>query len=106
MINKRKKTTGWISKTLVLFLFSAFFLFGSNKAFSQCQPYIKIDGNPVLANQVSASGLTLPYWLKSTQTLAVFQMVQSISVIEFTENTEASSLEYSRVISIDASTST
>lgn len=92
------------TKNLIISLFITFNILlqfsNINKLQSQCQPYIKIDGNMVLANQTITAGLALPFWLKENQTLEVFQMVKSISVIEFTENNN--SLEYSRVISIDA----
>ena len=73
----------YINKIFIIALFLSILVGTTNKLFSQCQPYIKIDGNKVLANQTVAAGLALPYWLKENQTLAVDQMVNSISVIEF-----------------------
>lgn len=72
-----------------------------NIAFSQCQPYIKIDGNVIIANQTVATGIALPVWLKANQTLAADQMVNSISVVEFTVN--GSALEFSQVLSVTTS---
>lgn len=72
-----------------------------NPTFSQCQPYIRIDGNIINANQISATGLTLPAWLKEGQTICVEQMVNSISIIEFDVNGAA--LEFSQVLSVTSS---
>src|SRR5262245_9373325 len=74
------------------------FLLQSSRAGAQCQPYLYIDGNIVLANQTVTAGLELPTWLKSGQTLAAGQMVHSISVIEFTVN--GTSLEFSQVLTV------
>lgn len=83
-------------KRLILILFANITVI--NFAFSQCQPYIKIDGNQVLANQTVPAGIVLPFWLKAGQYLAIDQMVNSISVIEFTINGTA--LEFSQVLSV------
>jgi len=81
---------------LLLFIFqlSSF----NNNIYGQCQPYITIDGNLINANQIHATGLTLPAWLKAGQTLAANQMVNSISVIAFTIN--GSALEFKEVIQV------
>ncbi len=65
---------------------------------AQCQPYIKIDGNRILANQTIPAGLQLPMWLREGQTLEASSMVNSISVIEFTIN--GSALEFSQVLNV------
>ena len=70
-------------------------------SYSQCKPYILIDGNQVLADN-SEAGITLPYWLQATQTLAASQNVYSVSVIEFTVN--GTSLDFSQVLKITTST--
>jgi hypothetical protein len=69
---------------------------------SQCQPYIRVDGNIVIANQTTPTGITLPLWLREGQTLAAEQMVHSISVIEFSVNGTA--LEFSDVLSVTSTT--
>ena len=86
-----------ILSLLCIFLFNV-----PESLFSQCQPYIKINGKRVLANQTVAAGLSLPLWLSENQTLAVDQMVNSISVIEF--NVTGSTLEFSNVLSITSTT--
>jgi len=93
----------YINKIFIIALFLSILVGTTNKLFSQCQPYIKIDGNKVLANQTVAAGLALPYWLKENQTLAVDQMVNSISVIEFNV-VNGNSLEFSQVLSITSTT--
>lgn len=62
--------------------------------FAQGNPVIKIDGNPVSVNPIT--GLQLPAWLKTGQTLAADQDAYSISVIEFTIN--GAGLEYSQTL--------
>lgn len=64
-----------------------------NIAFSQCNPYIQIDGS-----SSSPDKLALPMWLHAGQTVDMNEAVSSISLIEFTEN--PASLEYSQVLSI------
>lgn len=75
-------------------------------SFSQCHPYIKIDGNVVLASgeNTGVEGLRLPYWLKAGQTIIADQNVNSISVIEFTVNGTA--LDFSQVLSVASTLST
>ncbi|HRS53676.1 MAG TPA: hypothetical protein P5250_03095 [Bacteroidales bacterium] len=76
------------------------FLFGKEThLMGQCQPYIKVDGNLVLANESVPDGLVLPLWLKENQTIEPAQMVNSISVIEF-NIVNNSSLEFSQVLNI------
>lgn len=67
----------------------------STKVCSQCEPIIYVDSK---ANEVS--GLTLPVWLNAGQILSMNGAVNSVSVIEFTEN--GASLEYSHVLSISS----
>src|SRR4051812_41573840 len=74
----------------------------NNNSFGQCQPIIKIDGNKIIANSITSTGLSLPYWLASGQTLATDQMVQSISVIEFNQNATTNALEFSQVKKVTA----
>lgn len=85
-----------------IFSCSIFFalLFVSVTANGQCnRPYIKIDGNRVLAdNSQTQNGLVLPLWLKSGQTLEIDQNVISISVIEF--DVADQNLQFSQVLSI------
>jgi len=69
---------------------------------AQCEPFIRIDGEIVIANETVPRGLRLPLWLQAGQTLSVGTTVRSISVIEFTEN--GSALEYAGVLSITSST--
>src|SRR4051812_30848265 len=83
-----------LSLRSLLFFFLAL-CSNNNESLAQCQPYIKIDGVMTIANTTSQTGITLPFWLKEGQTLAADQMVQSISVIEFTVN--ANALEFSQV---------
>ncbi|MEQ1732955.1 MAG: hypothetical protein ABL940_04745 [Bacteroidia bacterium] len=61
---------------------------------AQCLPMIKIDGNDIIADENSPSGIKLPSWLAAGQTLAQSQNVYSIAVIEFTINGTA--LDYSQ----------
>jgi len=70
------------------------------KVSGQCQPYIKIDGNLINANQIHPTGLSLPVWLRAGQTLSADQMVNSISVIVFTVN--GTSLEFKEVLPISS----
>src|SRR5258706_1723392 len=95
MKNNKKKSTVWLLRitAIVVFCFMQFAM--KSNSFGQCQPYIKIDGTLVIANSITPTGLTLPVWLTANQTLAADQMVQSISVIEFTVNSNA--LEFSQV---------
>jgi len=65
---------------------------------AQCEPFIRIDGEIVIANETVPTGLALPLWLKAGQTLSVGLTVRSVSVIEFNE--AGTSLEYSQVLSI------
>ena len=83
--------------TVILFLLSFSFI---KETSAQCnRPYIKIDGNRVLAdNSQTQNSLVLPFWLKSGQTLATDQNVLSISVIEF--NVTSGTLTFSQVLSI------
>lgn len=69
----------------------------------QCnRPYIRIDGNRVLAdNSQTQNGLTLPLWLRAGQSLEADQNVVSISVLEFTVS--GTTLEFSQVLSVTAS---
>jgi hypothetical protein len=98
---KQFKTQINSKKIIINSLFLLIFItFSQTNLYSQCQPYIKIDGNRVLANQTVAAGLALPFWLAETQTLAIDQMVNSISVIEF--NVVGSTLEFSQVLSINS----
>jgi len=68
-------------------------------ASAQCQSYIRVDGDLINANQLAANGLHLPFWLKSGQTLAADQMVNSVSVIEFNVGS-GGILEFSQVLSV------
>lgn len=83
-------------KSIYFFLLAN--IIAANIAFSQCKPYIIIDGNMVIADQTVYTGLILPLWLKETQTIATDQGVNSVSVIEF--NVTGGALEFSQVLSI------
>lgn len=106
-INKIKLS---FSENIILIVFlSLLFLFNvviNNDIYSQCKPIIKIDNKPTVVNTNDDFGLTLPYWLKAGQTLAVGSSVTAISVIEFSEDALTNTLSYSKVISIDATTTT
>ncbi len=78
-------------RNVLLLTIALFFL--PSIAFTQCQPFISIDGM-----NTSAKTVALPLWLKAGQVLGMNEAVPSISVIEFTEN--GTSLEYSRVIPV------
>lgn len=71
---------------------------GSQKAVSQCQPFISIDGK-----NTSARTVVLPMWLKEGQVLGMNEAVPSVSVIEFTQN--GSALEFSQVLSVTTESS-
>jgi len=92
---KNKKLTFYYSFIIIFFLiqFAAF-----NNAFSQCKPIIKIDGKATVVNSNDDFGLTLPFWLRELQTLAIGSSVSSISVIEFTAN--GTTLEFSQVLNV------
>lgn len=81
---------------------AVFIFIACGKISAQCQPYIKVDGQIVMADVTIPTGLSLPLWLDSGQTIAVGLTVNSISVIEFTKN--GASLEFSRVIPVVSST--
>lgn len=76
---------------------SSALLFESS-ATAQCDPAIKVDDKITVLN----SNLHFPFWLHSGQTLGIASIVQSISVIEFTETGTA--LEYGQVLSITSNT--
>jgi len=77
-------------------------LLSSNTVKAQCQPFIKIDGKIIISNETVASGVKFPIWLKAGQTVSCGLTVESISIIEFTEN--GTSLEYSQVLSLSSKT--
>lgn len=81
-----------------IFLGFLIFLFQNNLS-AQCKPMIKIDGDPTVVNTNDDFGLTLPYWLKEGQTLAIGSSVSKISVIEFNV-VNGSTLEFSRVVNV------
>ncbi len=78
-----------------------FYCFSLHKTFSQCKPFIIIDGNAIIADENDPNGLRLPTWLTAGQTLNIGQYVYSISVIEFTVNGTA--LDYSANLRITSS---
>jgi hypothetical protein len=63
---------------------------------AQNQPVLAIDG----VNTTFQSGLSLPYWLKAGQTLNVVANASSVSIMEFT--VDSNTLKYSRVISLNS----
>jgi hypothetical protein len=67
---------------------------------AQCQPFIKIDGKMVIANETVPSGVRFPIWLKGGQTLACGLTIDAISAIEFNETGGA--LEYNQVLSVSS----
>ncbi|MEQ1733668.1 MAG: hypothetical protein ABL940_08345, partial [Bacteroidia bacterium] len=72
----------------------ALYCMALSNSYAQCLPMIKIDGNDIIADENSPSGIKLPSWLAAGQTLAQSQNVYSIAVIEFTINGTA--LDYSQ----------
>ncbi len=66
----------------------------SKLSFAQNDPLLLIDGDTVSMK----SGLSLPYWLKAGQTLALGSNVKSASVLEFT--IDSNQLVFSNVISV------
>ena len=86
-------------KHINLLLFALGILFTTSVVKAQCRHTIKIDGNITEVDEgPNGGGLKLPVWLKATQTLAVDQNVNSISVIEFTVN--GTSLDFSAVLNV------
>jgi hypothetical protein len=63
---------------------------------AQNEGNILIDGTPTIFKQE----LSLPYWLKSGQTLDIWTNISSISVIEFNIDSTSGSLIFSKVLSI------
>jgi hypothetical protein len=63
---------------------------------AQNQPVLAIDG----VNTTFQSGLSLPYWLKAGQSLNVVANASSVSIMEFT--VDSNTLKYSRVISLNS----
>jgi hypothetical protein len=80
-------------KTNILLIIAIFFSFS---ALAQNQPVLAIDG----VYTTFQSGLSLPYWLKAGQTLNVVANANSVSIMEFTE--DSATLKYSRVISLNS----
>ncbi len=94
-----------IAQYLIAFMATLTIVFTAELANSQCNFYIKIDGNQVYAEgAASAAGLQLPVWLKAGQTLQTDVNVHSISVLEFTIN--GSALAYSQTLSVTSTLST
>lgn len=97
-MNRKNNIIKWnlqsILKLIVTLLICNYLLIST--AFPQCQPFIKIDGKNLIANETVPAGIKLPVWLTSGQTLACGLTIEAISIIEFSEN--ATSLEYSKVI--------
>ena len=67
-----------------------------SKTSAQTEGSILIDGKPTIFKQE----LSLPYWLKSGQTLDIWTNVSSLSVIEFNVDSTSGSLLFSKVLSI------
>jgi hypothetical protein len=66
----------------------------SNLLFAQNDPILLIDNDTVSMK----SGLSLPYWLKAGQTIALGTNVKSASVLEFT--IDSNELQFSNIISV------
>ena len=66
----------------------------SNLLFAQNDPILLIDNDTVSMK----SGLSLPYWLKAGQTIALGTNVKSASVVEFT--IDSNELQFSNIISV------
>lgn len=98
LIEIKKNKSFTIIVTLFFSIIFNYLLF-INVANSQCKPMIKIDGKATVVNTNDDFGLTLPFWLKETQTLAIGSSVSSISVIEFSVST-TNTLEFSQVLNI------
>jgi hypothetical protein len=82
------------TKINTLLVCLALYCMALSTSYAQCLPMIKIDGNDIIADENSPSGIKLPSWLAAGQTLAQSQNVYSIAVIEFTINGTA--LDYSQ----------
>jgi hypothetical protein len=82
------------TKINTLLVCLALYCMAISTSYAQCLPMIKIDGNDIIADENSPSGIKLPSWLAAGQTLAQSQNVYSIAVIEFTINGTA--LDYSQ----------
>lgn len=61
------------------FAFIAIFMLFAGKSISQPKPAILIDGQPALVSEITK----FPFWLKTGQTLAVGNKVNSISVLQY-----------------------
>jgi len=66
----------------------------TNLLFAQNDPVLLIDNDTVSMK----SGLSLPYWLKAGQTIALGNNVKSASVLEFT--IDSNELQFSNIISV------
>jgi hypothetical protein len=66
----------------------------TNLLFAQNDPILLIDNDTVSMK----SGLSLPYWLKAGQTIALGTNVKSASVLEFT--IDSNELQFSNIISV------
>ena len=66
----------------------------TNLLFAQNDPILLIDNDTVSMK----SGLSLPYWLKAGQTIALGTNVKSASVVEFT--IDSNELQFSNIISV------
>lgn len=95
-----RTTTLLIRAIMPVFVLAGLLFIQQNAAFGQCQSYIKVDDNMINTNQLTANGLSLPFWLKEGQTLAADQMVNSVSAIEFTVTNPGNQLEFSQVLSV------
>jgi hypothetical protein len=80
-------------KTNILLIIAILYSFFAK---AQNQPVLAIDG----INTTFQSGLSLPYWLKAGQSLNVIANASSVSIMEFT--VDSNTLKYSRVISLNS----
>jgi hypothetical protein len=89
------KTAEVVIRTAVLAFSGMLMLLATTALNAQCKPMIKIDGVATVVNENDDFGLSLPYWMSESHTLAAGSSVASISVLEFTVS--GSALEFSQV---------
>ena len=73
-------------------------LFSCENAFAQSEANVLIDGKPTIFKQ----NLSLPYWLKSGQTIDIWTNISNISILEFNIDTSNGSLKFSKTLSISS----
>jgi hypothetical protein len=77
-------------------MFLALLIITSQKQFAQADPAILLDG----VKTVFKSGLSLPYWIKASQTIELTSTIKSISILEF--EVKDSNLIFSQVLSVNS----